>query len=519
MTTTTETRAAAPWWAGAIAGFLAAASGVAVGTGVAALLQGVPSPIESVGNRAIDYAPPFLKEFAVKQFGTADKPVLIGGVVATLALFAIVAGIIGRKKPRVAIIAVSLLGALAIAAAAIDRTTTASRALTLVPSVITLLVSLGALLVLLANLRGREEAAASHPLGLGRRGFLKAALGVTAVVVIGGAVGQFFGNAAAAASRAGIRLPRATTLADPVPDGAQVDVEGVSEFVTPNRDFYRVDTALRIPDVPAEGWSLRIHGMVDKELNLSFRDLMNMDLEEHRVTLTCVSNEVGGPYVGNALWLGVRTATLLEMAGVQDGADAIKSTSADRWTAGTPIEAVTDDRTSMVAIGMNGQPLPLAHGFPARLVVPGLYGFVSATKWLTDIEVTRFSDFKGYWTTRDYTALAPIKFSSRIDVPKSFQAFPKSSVRMGGVAWAQTVGIEKVELSIDKGDWFEAELATEDNVETWRQWSYEWTEATTGIHSVAIRATNKDGETQTSDRAPIRPNGTTGWQSVQFRVE
>jgi DMSO/TMAO reductase YedYZ molybdopterin-dependent catalytic subunit len=519
VTTTTQDRAAAPWWAGALAGFLAAASGVAVGTGVAALLQGVPSPIESVGNRAVDYAPPFLKEFAVKQFGTADKPVLIGGVVATLALVAIVAGIVGRRRPRLAIIVVALLGALAIVAAAIDRTTTASRALTLVPSVVTLLVSLGALLLVLANLRGRAAAAAAHPLGLGRRGFLKAALGVTALAIVGGTVGRLFGDAAAAASRSGIRLPRAATAAPEVPAGAQVDVTGVSEFVTPNRDFYRVDTALRIPDVPAEGWSLRIHGMVDREVNLSFRDLMGMALEEHRVTLTCVSNEVGGPYVGNALWLGVRTATLLEMAGVQAGADAIKSTSADRWTAGTPLEAVTDDRNSMVAIGMNGQPLPLAHGFPARLVVPGLYGFVSATKWLTEIEVTRFADFKGYWTTRDYTALAPIKFSSRIDVPKSFQAFAKDAVRMGGIAWAQTVGIEKVELSIDKGEWVEAELGTEDTVETWRQWSYQWDDATTGVHQVAIRATTKDGETQTSDRAPIRPNGTTGWHSVQFRVE
>lgn len=519
MTTTTRSSETAPWWAGALAGFLAAASGVAVGTGVAALLQGVPSPIESVGNRAVDYAPPFLKEFAVKQFGTADKPILIGGVVATLALFAIVAGIIGRTRPRIAIVAVALLGGLAVAAAAIDRTTTASRALTLVPSVLTLLVSLGALLVLLANLRDREDAAATHPLGLGRRGFLKASLGVTALIVIGGTVGRLFGDAAAAASRAGIRLPRAAKAAPVVPAGAQADVSGVSEFVTSNRDFYRVDTALRIPDVPAEGWNLRIHGMVDKELNLSFRDLMDMPLEEHRVTLTCVSNEVGGPYVGNALWLGVRTATLLEMAGVQAGADAIRSVSADRWSAGTPIEAVTDDRSSMVAIGMNGEPLPLAHGFPARLVVPGLYGFVSATKWLTEIEVTRFADFKGYWTTRDYTALAPIKFSSRIDVPKSFQAFERDEVRMGGVAWAQTVGIAKVEVSIDKGEWVEAELAAQDNVETWRQWSYRWDDATEGTHQVAIRATNRNGETQTSERAPIRPNGTTGWHSVQFRVE
>nr|WP_217361449.1 molybdopterin-dependent oxidoreductase [Aeromicrobium stalagmiti] len=498
---------------------MAAASGVAVGTGVAALLQGVPSPIESVGNRAIDYAPPFLKEFAVKQFGTADKPILIGGVVATLALLAVVAGIIGRKKPRVAIAVVGVIGLIAVLCAAIDRTTTAGRALTLVPSVLTVVVSLGALILLLATLREREEAAAAHPLGLGRRGFLKASLGVTALAVIGGAVGQLFGDAAAAASRAGIRLPGAAKAAPAVPSGVEVGVKGVSEFVTPNRDFYRVDTALRIPDVPAEGWSLRIHGMVDQELNLSYRDLMNMPLEEHRVTLTCVSNEVGGPYVGNALWLGVRTATLLEMAGVQAGADAIKSTSADRWTAGSPIETVTDDRNAMVAIGMNGEPLPLSHGFPARLVIPGLYGFVSATKWLTEIEVTKFSDFKGYWTTRDYTALAPIKFSSRIDVPKSFQAFPQDKVRLGGVAWAQTVGIEKVEVSIDKGEWVEATLGAEDNNETWRQWSYQWDDATPGNHQVTIRATNKDGDTQTSERARIRPNGTTGWHSVQFRVE
>lgn len=519
MTATTRPRELAPWWAGALAGFLAAASGVAVGTGVAALLQGVPSPIESVGNRAVDYAPPFLKDFAIEKFGSSDKTVLIGGVVVTLALVAIVAGIIGRAKPRVAMLVVALLGTLAVAAAAIDRTTTASRALTLVPSVVTLLVSLGAMAVLLANLRERGAAAAAHPMGLGRRGFLKAALGVTALVVIGGTVGRLFGDAAAAASRASIRLPRAAKPAPAVPAGAQAEVAGVSEFVTSNRDFYRVDTALRIPDVPAEGWNLRIHGMVDKELNLTFRDLMDMPLEEHRVTLTCVSNEVGGPYVGNALWLGVRTATLLKMAGVQSGADAIKSVSADRWSAGTPLEAVTDDRSSMVAIGMNGQPLPLAHGFPARLVVPGLYGFVSATKWLTEIEVTKFADFKGYWTTRDYDALAPIKFSSRIDVPKSFQAFPRDKVRMGGVAWAQTVGVAKVEISIDKGEWVEADLAAQDTVETWRQWSYQWDEATTGIHQVAIRATDNDGKTQTSERAPIRPNGTTGWHSVQFRVD
>jgi DMSO/TMAO reductase YedYZ molybdopterin-dependent catalytic subunit len=259
--------------------------------------------------------------------------------------------------------------------------------------------------------------------------------------------------------------------------------------------------------------------MVDRELNLTFRDLLEMPLVDHRITLTCVSNEVGGPYVGNAVWTGVLVKDLLAMAGVQAGADAIKTTSADKWSAGTPLEAVTDDRHAMIAIGMNGEPLPLAHGFPARVVVPGLYGYVSATKWLTDIEVTRFADFKAYWTTRDYDAEAPIKFSSRIDVPKSFQTFPRDKVRVGGVAWAQTVGIERVEVKVDDGRWQDATLAAEDTVETWRQWSWQWDDATEGTHKLTIRATNKNGETQTSDRARIRPNGTTGWHSVQFRVE
>jgi DMSO/TMAO reductase YedYZ molybdopterin-dependent catalytic subunit len=519
MNTPIAARSTAPWWAGALAGLLAAASGVAVGTAAAALLQGVPSPVESVGNRAIDYAPPFLKEFAVKQFGTADKPILIGSVVAALALLAAVAGMIGRRRPRIAVALVAIIGVIAVAAAAVDRTTTANRALTLIPSVLTLAVSLAALVLLLSTIQPREQASEEHPLGLQRRGFLQVALGLTVLVAVGGVVTRVFGNAAAAASRAGIKLPRSVAAATVVPAGAQVDIDGVSQFVTPNRDFYRVDTALRIPDVPAEGWNLRIHGMVDRELNLSFRDLMAMPLVDHRVTLTCVSNEVGGPYVGNAVWTGVLLKDLLAMAGVKDGADAIKSTSADKWSAGTPLEAVTDERSSMVAIGMNGEPLPLAHGFPARIVVPGLYGYVSATKWLTDIEVTRFADFKAYWTTRDYDALAPIKFSSRIDVPKSFQTFPRDQVRVGGVAWAQTVGVERVEVKVDDGDWQDATLADEDTIETWRQWSWQWDDATEGTHKLTVRATTKDGDTQTSERARIRPNGTTGWHSVQFRVE
>lgn len=509
----------APWWTGALAGLLAAATGVSVATGLAAVLTGVPSPIESVGNQAIDQAPPFLKEFAVKQFGTADKPILIGGVIFTLAFIAAIAGVIGRTKPKRAYGIVGLIGLVAVFTAAIDRTATANRALTMVPSVVALIISLGVLVFFLNAVNFAPKAGDELPSTFNRRKFLRAALGASALIVVGGAVGKFLGNAAAAASRAGLRIGRPADAAPAIPSGTEVDLKGISAYITPNRDFYRVDIALSIPDVPAEGWSLRVHGMVDRELNLSFRDLMSMALVERRITLTCVSNEVGGPYVGNATWIGVPVKDILARAGVKSGADAIKTTSADDWTCGTPLEAVTDDRNAIIAIAMNGEPLPLAHGFPARVVVPGLYGYVSATKWLVDLEVTRFADFKAYWSTRDYDAEAPIKMSSRIDVPRSFQSFQRDAVRVGGVAWAQTTGVKRVEVKVDGGAWVDADLGTEDNIETWRQWSWKWDAATKGRHTLTVRATDADGNTQTSDRARIRPNGTTGWHSVQFTVD
>ena len=508
----------APRWTGALAGLLAAATGVSVGTGLAALLTGVPSPIESVGNQAIDHAPPFLKEFAVKNFGTADKPTLIGGVIMTLAIIAAVAGIVGRTRPKMAFAIVGLIGLVALFTAAFDRTATANRALTMIPSVVALVASLSALWFFLDALRLAPKAGDEIPSTFNRRRFFQVALGTSALIVVGGAVGKLFGNAAAAASRAGIKIGRPAKSSPGIRAGTEIDLKGISKYITPNREFYRVDTALSIPDVPAEGWTLKVHGMVDNELNLSFRDLMSMTLVERRITLTCVSNEVGGPYVGNAAWIGVPVKDILARAGVKNGADAIKTTSADDWTCGTPLQAVTDDRNAIIAIAMNGEPLPLAHGFPARMVVPGLYGYVSATKWLVDLEVTRFADFKAYWSTRDYDAEAPIKMSSRIDVPRSFQSFQRGAVRVGGVAWAQTKGIKRVEVKVDSGPWMAADLGTEDNIATWRQWSWKWTDATTGRHTLTVRATDADGKTQTPDRARIRPNGTTGWHSVQFTV-
>lgn len=512
-------RQTAPWWTGVLSGMLAAASGVALGSGFAALFTGVPTPIESVGNRFIFYTPAWLKDFAIEQFGTNDKAVLIGGVAVTLLLLAAVAGFIGLRRPRLALGITSLLGLVALLTAVFDQTATAAWPLVLVPALVTLVVSLVVLGVLLRSLELAPKPGDDVPGTFDRRAFMRAVLAASAGIVVGGATWRFLGSKAAAESRAAVSLPRAAETAPAVPAGAQADVEGISSFITPNNDFYRIDTALSVPQVPIDGYTLRIHGMVDNELNLSFRDLLAERLVERRITLTCVSNEVGGPYVGNAMWLGVLFRELLERAGVQEGADAVLSTSADDMTIGTPLGALTDDRDSLIAIGMNGEPLPLQHGFPVRMVVPGLYGYVSATKWLVDIEVSRFQDFEAYWTPRGYSEEAPIKMSSRIDVPRSFQPMRLDNVVVGGVAWAQTSGIERVEVRFDDGDWQDADLADEDNVNTWRQWSYRWDDATEGTHSVTVRATNADGDTQTSDRASILPDGTTGWHNVQFRVE
>ena len=291
---------------------------------------------------------------------------------------------------------------------------------------------------------------------------------------------------------------------------------GAASFYTPNADFYRVDTALTVPKVDAGTWSLRISGMVDRPVTLSLDDLLARPLVERDITLTCVSNEVGGPYVGNARWTGVLLAPLLEELGVQSGAEQVLSRSVDGWTCSTPTSAITDGRDAMLAVAMNGEPLPLEHGFPVRMVVPGLYGYVSATKWVTELELTTF-DETAYWTTRGYAAQAPIKLSSRIDTPKPLAKLPAGPVAIAGVAWAQGIGIDAVEVSIDGGPWQRARLAGEAGVDTWRQWVLPW-DATAGSHRLVVRATDKAGQTQTADRAPIFPDGATGRQEVLVTV-
>ncbi len=513
--------------AAAGAGVLAAGAGVAASSLVATFFTGVPTPILSVGNAAIDLAPPALKDFAVEQFGTADKPVLLTGIYLVIAAVAAVAGVLGLRRPQLALGVTGVLGVLALLAAGNDRTSMAVVPVTIVPALVALAVSLGSLAWMLKELGRRYDASAPrwlqpHPgddvgAHFDRRRFLEAVIATGAVAAAGGVATRLAGGSAAIASRADIILPPPTDAAPPVPRGASLPVNGITPYLTDNETFYRIDTALSPPDVPAGTWSLRIHGMVDDEIELDFQDLLARGLVERRVTLTCVSNEVGGDLIGNASWLGVPLADLLDEAGVQEGADALLSTSADGFTAGTPIAAVTDGRDALVAIGMNGEPLPIVHGFPARLVVPGLYGYVSATKWVTDIEVTRFDDFTAYWTDRGWSAEGPIKTASRIDVPRPSTEIPAGPTAVAGVAWAQQRGIEKVEVRVSGGDWVEARLGTQDGLATWRQWVYQW-DAEPGSHEIEVRATDLTGETQTEDQAQPRPDGATGWHRVDVTV-
>jgi DMSO/TMAO reductase YedYZ molybdopterin-dependent catalytic subunit len=308
-----------------------------------------------------------------------------------------------------------------------------------------------------------------------------------------------------------LRLPR---VSEPrVPARARIGQPGVSSWQTPAEDFYLIHTALAVPTIAPEDWRLRIHGLVERELVLTFQDLLDRHLTEAWITLNCVSNEVGGDLVGNAWWSGVRLAALLEEAGVRPEADAVLQTSEDGWTCGTPLAELTDDRDAMLAIAMNGRPLPVEHGFPVRTIVPGLYGFVSACKWVVDMEVTRFDRFQAYWTTKGWAEQAPVRLASRIDVPRSGDDVRAGEVRVGGVAWQQHVGIDRVEVSVDGGSWTAVEIASPPTDDTWVQWAGS-VQLDPGDHVLRVRATSKTGEVQTGVERDVVPDGATGWHQV-----
>jgi DMSO/TMAO reductase YedYZ molybdopterin-dependent catalytic subunit len=352
-----------------------------------------------------------------------------------------------------------------------------------------------------------------------RRAFLLTAGASVAVAAIGEVAGRELSTRHnVSAARSAVRFPRAADPAPPLPAGVNLPVPGISPFITPNGQFYRVDTALIVPEVDPANWQLRIHGMVDREIRVTYGELLRRPLIENYMTLCCVSNPVAGPYIGNAKWLGASLASLLREARPQAGATQLLCTSTDGFTSGTPLSVVLDGRDALVAVAMNGTALPVEHGFPARLVVPGLYGYVSACKWVVDIEVTTFQQAVAYWAQRGWSQQAPIKTESRIDVPLSGAQVKAGRVAVAGVAWAQHKGVEAVEVQVDGGPWHEATLATVPNIDTWRQWVWEWEDAGVGQHTVQARATDKTGYTQTALQADVAPNGATGYPAAQFTV-
>ncbi|ANS77450.1 oxidoreductase, molybdopterin binding [Serinicoccus hydrothermalis] len=505
--TTTRTRRTARA-AGAGSGLLAGAAGVLAGEGLASVL-GVTGPVVAVGNRVVDLTPRPVKEWAIETFGSADKLVLLSGVLVVLAVALAALGVVGVRHRAAALTGLTVLIALAAAAMLLDPAQGAGSWEVVACVAVMLGVGLGGLAWMLSSLQ-----APARDTGPRRRSVLAAASGVAAVGAVGAAARTVGDRSAGPQS---LDLPQPATSADPVPSGVSFDVDGLTPHVTPTEDFYRVDTALQVPQVDARDHVLRITGMVDRPLELTVGDLLERDLVERRITMTCVSNPVGGDLLGTATWIGIPTRELLAGAGVQDGADAVRSVSTDGFTAGTPLGVLTDDRGALVALGMNGGPLPAEHGYPVRMVTPGLYGYVSATKWLTELEVTRFEDFTAYWTDRGYAAKAPIKLSSRIDVPGSFAQLDAGDVTVAGVAWAQTVGVERVEVRVDEGEWHDAELGVEDSDQTWRAWRWVWP-AEPGNHRLEVRATDRAGKVQTSRREPIAPDGSTGWHSTTVTV-
>jgi len=528
-----ETGAAAevpstPWWIGAIGGLAAAVSGLAVAELVSGLADSLRSPIISVSDRVIDNVPAPLKTWAIDTFGTNDKAVLLGVVAVLLAAFAAGVGVLTmRRGVRAGLVGVGVFTAIGVAAS-LGRG--GGGAFAPLPSLIGGSVTGGALVWLMRR-GGLPLAGDAHPVAIespadvtranaaarmsasGRRQFLGTAAGLTLGAAVIGGFGRWLREqGAVAAERLKIVLPTAASPLAAPPAGVELGVDGVTPFFTPNDDFYRIDTAMLVPNVDATTWTMGVTGMVGRSITLTYEELLARPMIEVDVTLACVSNEIGGSLVGNARWLGCRLDDLLDEAGIDPGADQIVGRSVDGFTAGFPT-AVLDGRDAIVAVAMNGEPLPADHGYPARLVVPGLYGYVSATKWLKEIELTTFEAFQGYWIPRGWSAEGPIKTQCRIDVPTSDTPLAAgSAVPIAGVAWAPTRGITRVEVQVDDEPWKDATLGDEYETTTWRQWTTTWT-PTRGEHRIRVRATDGTGETQTDEVTEVAPDGASGWPS------
>ncbi len=518
------------WW---LSGIIAGALGLTVSYLVAGLLHVRESPAVAVAESVIALTPGTIAEWAIRTFGTRDKSVLLLGMFVILAVLFAVLGRLARVRWWAAMAGFAVL---AVIGAVAVMSKPATSPVDLVPVLAGLVTWLVAVAVLAEWLRRWElveadaaTAAATRPdtdpddpvedevdpTHTQRRFFL-ALGGMAGIAAFAGVIGRIAadGRRRVEESRRLLRLEGVTEPS--LPAGVKVDVDGVTSWQTSAEDFYLIDTAIIKPTIEPADWRLRIHGMVDNEIELTYGDLVAREITEDWITLNCVSNTVGGSLIGNAWWSGVRLAALLAEAGPQEGADAVLQTSDDGWNCGTPLSALTDDRNAMLAVAMNGAPLPIEHGFPVRTIVPGLYGFVSACKWVVDIEVTRFEDITAYWTDKGWSEMGPVKMSSRIDVPSDGADVATGELVCGGMAWSQHTGISAVEVSLDGGAWTPAELARVPNDDTWVQWKAILTGVDEGDHDLRVRATDKEGLVQTGVVHDVLPDGATGWHGIEF---
>ena len=495
----------------ALAGLLAAGLALAVSELVAGLLFSAPSLILAIGEHTIDLTPGAVERWAIQTLGTNDKPALIIGIVTVSLIFGAVLGLIARRRPTLANLGFVLFGLLGFAAG------------TTVPLSSTVLVAGGAAAAAIAGIaalsalvRTLSSCRSLSTANDGRRAFLAGSAAVVAFTIGSAALGRWLANRAriAIANREEVSLPPADeSIPDPTASQT-LQTEGLTPYITPNDDFYRIDTALSVPAVDLDNWMLSISGMVDRPYSVTYDQLLTLPMVERHITIACVSNRVGGSLIGNAKWLGVPLRMLLEEAGVRDGGDQVVGRSVDEFEVGFPTSAVFDGREALVAVAMNGEPLPFEHGFPARLVVSGLYGYVSATKWLSEIELTGWDDFDGYWIPRGWSKLGPIKTHSRIDTPRNTARIDPGPRTIAGVAWAQTRGISRVEVRVNDGAWMDADLPDELSIDTWRQWSLAYDFAP-GSSVIEVRATDGTGETQTEEIRPVDPDGATGYHTIK----
>jgi DMSO/TMAO reductase YedYZ molybdopterin-dependent catalytic subunit len=499
----------------ALAGAAAGAAAIGVNELLAGLVSGAPSFVVEVGAAVIALQPPGAKQLVVDLFGTNDKLVFTVLIAAVAIAGAAVLGIVARRRFGLAVAGFvgAGLGAMAIS---ILLDPLVDPLLAIVSTVVSVGVGVVVLWALLDLARGPAEVEMPD---FSRRRFIGTSLAVAGVAVAGGLIGRWIGQSTGVAEP--VDLPPIPEPVEQLPElaaGTDLGIDGLSPIVTPNRDFYRIDTSLLTPRLDAATWQMKVNGMVDRSLTLTYADLLGMPLHEQYVTIACVSNEVGGDLVGNALWRGPLLRDVLDSAGVQAGATQVVGRSYDGWTCGFPTEWVmTTERDALIAVAMNDEPLPAEHGFPARLIVPGLFGYVSATKWLTNIELTRWEDYDGYWVPLGWAKEGPILTQSRIDLPREGTSLSTGEVAVAGVAWAPDRGVSRVEVQVDDGEWTDAELALAISDATWVQWRYPWS-AAAGEHSLRVRATDGSGMVQESRQTRPAPDGARGYHTVLVSV-